>query len=57
MARGVDASLGGSEPLYSVEFGIAHEGCAVNEHSRAAPSVRSVCLGGFIVSAESAPGV
>jgi hypothetical protein len=40
--------------MYRVEFGVVHEGCVVNELSRAVPSVRLVCPGGFIVSAESA---
>ena len=40
--------------MYLLEFGIAHEGCVVNELSRAVPNVRFICPGGFVINANSA---
>jgi len=34
--------------MVKVEFGIVHEGCLVNELSRALPEVRFICPGGFV---------
>jgi len=35
--------------MIKVEFGIVHEGCLVNELSRALPEVRFICPGGFVL--------
>ena len=40
--------------MFLLEFGIVHEGCVVNELSRAVPDVRLICPGGFILDANSA---
>jgi len=35
--------------MYQVDFGIVHNGCIVNELSRALPSIRMICPGGFVL--------
>lgn len=35
--------------MVKVEFGIVHEGCLVNELSRALPEIRVICPGGFVL--------
>jgi len=35
--------------MVKVEFGIVHEGCLVNELSRALPDIRFICPGGFVL--------
>ena len=40
--------------MYLLEFSIAHEGCVVNELSRAVPNVRFVCPGGFVINENAA---
>ncbi len=35
--------------MIQVEFGIVHEGCLVNELSRALPEIRFICPGGFVL--------
>ena len=39
--------------MFKVEFEIRHEGCLVNELSRALPDIRLICPGGFILGASS----
>lgn len=39
--------------MVRMEFGIVHEGCLVNELSRALPEVRLICPGGFILGPSS----
>lgn len=39
--------------MVKLEFGIVHEGCLVNELSRALPEVRLICPGGFVLSPSS----
>ena len=43
--------------MFKLEFGIVHEGCAVNELSRALPDVRVISGGGFIISPHEADEV
>ena len=40
--------------MFKVEFGVVHRGCLVNQLSRAVPSVRFICPGGFILGPTSA---
>ena len=40
--------------MFKLEFGIVHEGCIVNEMSRALPHIRLICPGGFILGPNSA---
>ena len=40
--------------MFWLEFGVVHEGCVVNELSRAVPNVRLICPGGFILNEHSA---
>jgi hypothetical protein len=40
--------------MVKLEFGVVHEGCTVNELSRALPRIRFVCPGGFVLSKSSA---
>jgi len=35
--------------MYTLEFGIVHQDCVVNELSRKYPSVKIVCLGGIVL--------
>jgi hypothetical protein len=35
--------------MFLIKFGIVHEGCLVNELSRAFPTVKFICPGGFIL--------
>lgn len=39
--------------MYQVEFSIVHQGCLVNELSRALPTLRFICPGGFITGPSS----
>ena len=39
--------------MVKLEFGIVHEGCLVNELSRALPEVRLICPGGHILGPSS----
>ena len=40
--------------MFLLEFGVVHEGCVVNELSRALPNDRFICPGGFILNEHSA---
>ena len=40
--------------MVKLEFGVVHEGCIVNELSRALPEIRFICPGGFVLSQSSA---
>jgi hypothetical protein len=35
--------------MFVIKFGIVHEGCLVNELSRAFPKIKFICPGGFIL--------
>ncbi len=39
--------------MFMVKFGMVHEGCLVNELSRAFPMVKFICPGGFILGPSS----
>lgn len=39
--------------MFKVEFEMGHEGCVVNELSRALPKIRLICPGGFILGPSS----
>jgi hypothetical protein len=45
---------GAKGPMVRLEFGVVHDGCTVNELSRALPDIRFICPGGFVLSESSA---
>ena len=42
--------------MYTLEFGIVHQDCVVNELSRKYPSVKIVCLGGIVLDPNLSDG-
>ena len=43
-------------PIYTLEFGIVHQDCVVNELSRKYPNVKIVCLGGIVLDSDLSGG-
>ena len=43
--------------MYTLDFGIVHKDCVVNELSRKYPNVKIVCLGGIVLDPNLSNGL